>query len=159
MRGLVAMTDTTGAGVPDSPFRLIYRSHSRIAPADREAVLADIFREARSHNEAVGITGALLITDHWFVQALEGEVSEVRALYERISGDSRHENVSLIEADHEPERVFSRWAMAQVSASGKADIPLEAAEGRLHTVAGEPLSREQTAVLKVMRDTIGADVV
>jgi hypothetical protein len=153
------MTDTTGTSAPGAPFRLVYRSHSRIRQADREAVLADIFREARSHNEEVGITGALLITDHWFVQALEGEAPEVQALYERISGDARHEHVSLIEADHVPERVFSRWAMAQVSASGKADIPLEAAEGRLHTVAGEPLTREQTALLKVMRDTIGADVV
>jgi hypothetical protein len=153
------MTDTTGASVPESPFRLVYRSHSRISPADREKVLADIFREARSNNEVAGITGALLITDHWFVQALEGGPSEVQSLYERISRDPRHENVTLIEADHVPARVFSRWAMAQVSASGQADIPLEAAEGRLHTVAGERLTREQTAVLKVMRDTIGADVV
>lgn len=153
------MTDTTGTSVPESPFRLIYRSHSRVGPADREAALADIFREARSNNEVLGVTGALLITDHWFVQALEGAAAEVQGLYERISRDARHEHVTLIEADHVPARVFSRWAMAQVSASGQADIPLEASEGRLHTVAGEPLTREQTAVLKVMRDTIGADVV
>lgn len=153
------MTDTPGTSAPGTPFRLLYRSHSRISPADRDAVLADIFREARSHNEEVGITGALLITDHWFVQALEGEISEVHALYERISADPRHESISLIQADHVPERAFSRWAMAQVSASGQADIPLEAAEGSLHTVDGERLTREQTALLKVMRDTIGADVV
>ena len=151
------MTDTTGT--PGPAHRLIYRSHSRIDPADRAAALADIFREARSHNEAVGITGALLITDHWFVQALEGDAPEVQSLYDRISRDPRHENVTLIEADSVPERVFSRWAMAQVSASGQADIPLEATDGGLHTVAGERLSREQTAVLKLMRDTIGADVV
>lgn len=153
------MTDTTGASVPESPFRLIYRSHSRVGPADREAALADIFREARSNNEAAGITGALLITDHWFVQALEGEASRVQSLFESIRRDGRHEQVTVIESDHVPARVFSRWAMAQVSASGQADIPLEAAEGHLHTVAGEPLTREQTALLKVMRDTIGADVV
>ena len=153
------MTETTEAGVPESPFRLIYRSHSRISPADRPGALADIFREARTNNEVAGITGALLITDHWFVQALEGGVSEVQALYERISRDARHENVTLIEADHVPARVFSRWAMAQVSASGQADIPLEATDGRVHTAAGERLTRDQTAVLKVMRNTIGADVV
>ena len=49
--------------------------------------------------------------------------------------------------------------MAQVSASGQADIPLEATEGRLHSVTGAPLTRDQTSVLKTMRDTIGADVV
>lgn len=154
------MTDTTSTGVPGPVFRLIYRSHSRIRPEDRPEALADIFREARANNDRTGITGALLITDHWFVQALEGEAASVQSLYERIRGDARHEHVTLIEGQDVDSRVFSRWAMAQVSASGQADIPLEAAEGgRLHTVAGEPLSRDQTAVLKVMRDTIGADVV
>ncbi|MGZ4508191.1 MAG: BLUF domain-containing protein [Blastococcus sp.] len=144
---------------PGAVFRLIYRSHSRIKPDDRPAALADIFRVARASNDEAGITGALLITDHWFVQALEGEAPTVQSLYERISRDARHEHVTLIEAEQVPARVFSRWAMAQVSASGKADIPLEATEGHLHTVAGVPLTRDQTAVLKSMRDTIGADVV
>ena len=154
------MTQTNTPDTPRSgpPFRLVYRSHSRVAPGDRETVLADIFRVARSENEAAGITGALLITDHWFVQALEGDTATVQSLYERICRDDRHENVTLIEAQPVPERVFSRWAMAQVSASGQADIPLEAAEDGLRTVAGELLTREQTALLKVMRDTIGADV-
>lgn len=140
-------------------FRLIYRSHSRVPPEDRPDALADIFRVARSTNAEAGITGALLITDHWFVQVLEGEAPAVRALYERIRQDARHERVTLVEENDEAARVFSRWAMAQVSASGQADIPLEATEGGLHTVAGEPLTRDQTALLKVMRDTIGADVV
>ena len=153
------MTDTTRTGVKGSLFRLIYRSHSVIPADEREAGLAQIFRVARSQNEPAGITGALLVTDHWFVQALEGERSPVQSLYERIRSDDRHEQVTLIEADDVESRVFSRWAMAQVSASGQADIPLEATEGRLHTVAGVPLTRDQTAVLKVMRDTIGADVV
>jgi hypothetical protein len=153
------MTDTTGTSVPGSVFRLIYRSHSLIPAGDRPEVLADIFRVARSQNEAAGITGALLITDHWFVQALEGEASGVQSLFESIRRDGRHQQVTVIEEHDVESRVFSRWAMAQVSASGQADIPLEAAEGRLHTVAGEPLTREQTTLLKVMRDTIGADVV
>lgn len=153
------MSDPTTTGAPGSLFRLIYRSHNRVRPEDREAALVDVFRVARSNNEAAGITGALLITDHWFVQALEGEASGVQSLYERIRQDSRHENVMLVEAQDVPARVFSRWAMAQVSASGQADIPLEATESGLHTVSGVPLTRDQTAVLKRMRDTIGADVV
>ena len=151
------MTDTTGT--PEAVHRLVYRSHSRIHPDDREAALADIFRVARSHNARAGITGGLLITDHWFVQTLEGVVSDVQELYQRIRRDARHERVTLIEEQDVPARVFSRWAMAQVSASGQADIPLEAIDGHLRTVAGEPLTREQVVVLKGMRDTIGADVV
>jgi hypothetical protein len=153
------MTDPTRTGGSGPLFRLIYRSHSLLPAGERPAALAEIFAIARSQNERVGITGALLVTDHWFVQALEGEGPRVQSLYERIRTDARHEHVTLIEAHDVESRVFSRWAMAQVSASGQADIPLEATEGRLHAVAGEPLTRDQTAVLKVMRDTIGADVV
>ena len=48
-----------------------------------------------------------------------------------------------------------------ISASGQADIPLEAAEGdrEIHpTTSTDPLTREQTTVLRTMRNSIGADV-
>jgi hypothetical protein len=149
-------------GEPSEPvFRLVYRSHSRIPGEERPVALAEILRVARSANAAAGITGALLITDNWFVQALEGDEPAVRALYERIRQDARHEHVTLIESGSQGARVFSRWAMAQVSASGQADIPLEAteADSEIHPAPStEPLTREQTAVLRAMRNSIGADV-
>jgi Sensors of blue-light using FAD len=155
------MTYAATDGPTDPVFRLIYRSHSRIPADDRPVALAEILRVARSANARAAITGALLITDNWFVQALEGQESTVRALYERIGRDARHEHVTLIESGSQEARVFSRWAMAQVSASGQADIPLEAVEGEeaiRPAAATEPLTREQTAVLRVMRNSIGADV-
>jgi hypothetical protein len=139
------------------PFRLIYRSRSRIATEERSAALADIFGVARSNNKQAGITGALLVTDHWFVQALEGDEPTVRRLYDRIRDDARHDEVTVIESTAVDERVFSRWAMAEVSKLGHADIPLHVTEGRIHTAAREPVTREQSAVLKTMRDTVGAD--
>ena len=152
----------TDAAIGSDPvFRLVYRSHSRIPAEDRPVTLAEILRVARAANARAAITGALLITDNWFVQALEGEETAVRALYERIRQDARHEHVTLIEAGGHDARVFSRWAMAQVSASGQADIPLEATEGEgaIHpAAAAEPLTREQTTVLRAMRNSIGADV-
>ncbi len=153
------MTGTAPKEAVEPVYRLVYRSHSRIPPADRPRVLADIFREARSNNTQVGVTGALLITDHWFVQALEGAEPTVRSLYERICQDRRHEQVTLIDAGTVESRVFSRWAMAQVSSSGSADIPLEASEGEIHPTTGEPLTRDQFGVLRSMRNVIGADAV
>jgi hypothetical protein len=155
------MTDAAMGGPSEPVFRLVYRSHSRIPVDERPTTLADILRVARSTNARAAITGALLITDNWFVQALEGAESAVQALYERIRQDARHENVTMIESGSQDVRVFSRWAMAQVSASGQADIPLEATEGEdaIHPAASaEPLTREQTAVLRAMRNSIGADV-
>jgi hypothetical protein len=97
------------------------------------------------------------VTDHWFVQALEGDESSVQRLYERIRDDARHDEVTVIESAAVDERVFSRWAMAEVSKLGHADIPLHVTEGRIHAGAEQPVTREQSAVLKTMRDTIGAD--
>ena len=154
-----APTDPAPADASQPVFRLIYRSHSLIPADDRSAALAGILRTARSNNAEAGITGALLITDHAFVQALEGAEDTVRSLYRRISADRRHDNVTLLEAAPQAARVFSRWAMAQISASGSADIPLEATEGQIHPTTGEPLTRDQFTVLRTMRNTIGADVV
>lgn len=142
----------------ERPFRLIYRSRSRIAPDDRSVALADIFSIARSRNKQVGVTGALLVTEGWFVQTLEGDESTVRSLYEHICEDARHDEVTLIESAEVDQRVFARWAMAQVSALGHADIPLHATGGHIGVAAAErPVTREQSAVLRTMRNTIGAD--
>ena len=139
------------------PFRLIYRSRSRIAPEDRPTVLAQIFDVARSKNKQAGVTGALLVTDNWFVQALEGEEPVVQRLYEHIRDDARHDEVTVIESATVDERVFGRWSMAEVSKLGRADIPLHDHEGKIHSAAPRPVTREQSVVLKTMRNTIGAD--
>jgi hypothetical protein len=149
------MTEQTQAS--ERPFRLIYRSHSLISPDDRSVGLADIFTAARTNNKRAGVTGALLLTDHWFVQALEGDESTVRGLYERIAKDARHDEVTLVESATVDARVFGRWAMAQVSALGQADIPLHVTEGRIHSAAASAVTREQSVVLRTMRDTVGAD--
>ncbi|MBW0092782.1 BLUF domain-containing protein [Pseudonocardia sp. KRD-184] len=146
-------------GESEPVFRLVYRSHSRIPAEDRPKVLARIFDVARSRNKAARVTGALLITDHYFVQALEGDEAAVRSLFDSINSDERHTDVTIVEEGTWDERTFSRWSMAQVSASGKADIPLHSNHGEIHAAARSSLTREQMALLKRMRNTIGADAV
>jgi hypothetical protein len=142
-----------------STFRLIYSSHSSIPAADRDVVLAQIFDVARVNNKRRGVTGALLITDHYFVQALEGDEATVTDLYERIRADGRHEHVEVVESGTTEDRAFPRWSMAQISKSGRADIPLHDVGGRIHPAARLPQSREQSEVLTRMRNVIGADTV
>jgi hypothetical protein len=91
---------------PLAPFRLVYRSRSRLPPEEREAAVAEIFTHARAANKRAGITGALLLTDHRFVQTLEGDEAAVRALYARIEQDPRHDEVVLLETAEESARVF-----------------------------------------------------
>jgi hypothetical protein len=142
-----------------SMFRLIYSSHSTIPATDRDTVLAQIFDVSRSRNKKAGVTGALLLTDHYFVQVLEGDEATVTALYERIRADGRHERVEVVESGTTGSRAFPRWSMAQVSRSGRADIPLNDLGGRIHQAARTRIDADQSAVLTRMRNIIGADTV
>ena len=137
-------------------FRLIYRSHNRIPHDARKAQLGGIFSVARSNNKKADVTGALLVSGDWFVQALEGPESAVRGLYEHIARDPRHERVSLIDSREVDARVFSRWAMARVSEDGSPDIPLlmNRDKGGIAPAAPRSSTPEQDAVLDYMRQSI-----
>jgi hypothetical protein len=151
------MTEPTGD--TSAVFQLIYSSHSRIARADRPTVLAEIFSHARARNKAAEISGALLITDHYFAQVLEGAQSAVEGLYACIGADVRHENLTVLATATVEQRVFAHWAMAQVSSVGHADIPLHTMDGVIHPRAPEHLTRGQSQLLTTMRNAIGADTV
>ncbi|MEQ3554013.1 BLUF domain-containing protein [Pseudonocardia nematodicida] len=143
----------------DRTIRLIYRSHSTIPDDQRDRALADIFAVARSHNADLGVTGALLITDNWFVQTLEGEESVVTGLFEKIRADGRHSGVTVVESTPVDDRVFGRWAMAKVSRVGHSDIPLHDVDGHIAPAERDATDRAQDALLTRMRNTIGADTV
>lgn len=146
------MTDSSAAPATTQPFRLMYRSHSRIAQADRKAELGALFSKARSNNKTRGICGALLVSEECFVQVLEGDESAVRKLYARITHDPRHDRVTLLDTGSIDERVFARWAMAEVADEGEPDIPLIAHLDGIAPAAGRATTVEQEAVLDVMRD-------
>lgn len=137
-------------------FRLIYRSHMRIPRERRKAVLGNIFSVARSNNKEQDITGALLVTDDSFVQALEGDQSAVRQLYGVIVRDVRHERVELLDEQYVDERVFGRWSMAKVAEDGEPDIPLlmNRDKGGISRAAARPTTDDQEAVLGFMRDSV-----
>jgi hypothetical protein len=148
---------TVPVGGESALTRLLYMSHSRIPRTDRPTVLAQIFSYARSHNKAAAISGALLITDHYFAQVLEGPPGAVEELYGRISDDPRHEQLTVLETATSTQRVFPGWAMAQVSTAGHADIPLHANRGVIQPKAPGHLTHEQSQLFTQMRHAIGAD--
>jgi len=75
------MNDVADTADDSGPvFRLIYSSHSRIAPDHTTTELGEIFTVARRKNKALGVTGALVITEDSFAQTLEGDETVVRDL-------------------------------------------------------------------------------
>ena len=142
---------------PSAVFRLIYRSRSTIEPESRRTELGAIFTAARSNNKGLDITGALLITESAFAQTLEGEERAVRGLFERIGRDPRHESISVLEEREVGERLFGRWAMAQVAETGGSDIRLLSNASRGRIVAAGPDSHvtpEQERVVGFMRESL-----
>lgn len=143
--------DTTTSASTEQVFRLLYRSHDRIPPEHRKAELGALFTAARSNNKKQGITGALLVSEGHFVQVLEGDESAVRALFNDIATDPRHDGVELLETTTLANRVFARWAMAEVGLDGGADVALIAHTDGIAPAAGHRSTPEQAAVLNTMR--------
>ena len=142
---------TDAETVPGSVFQLMYRSSSRIGPDDRKKELGALFSTARSRNKQRQVTGALLCTDDSFVQLLEGDETAVRTIFERISHDPRHDSVAVLSSGPVADRVFSRWAMAEVAEDGSSDTPLIAHTDGISPAAGRRTTPEQDRVLALMR--------
>ena len=122
-----------------STYTLVYvsRAVGAAAGATAGAEIEAILATARRKNPVCGVTGALLVTEGRFVQALEGERDAVRAMFDRISLDPRHTDVEVLSSQFADQPRFKEWSMAFVGDTPAlrdrfADAPL-AALGRRQT--------------------------
>lgn len=104
-------------------FTLVYAS-TATSPF-KEGDLQKLATFASKRNASDEITGYLFYRHEKFFQYLEGDEARVRALYESIGRDERHEIFREIELGEIDERQFSDWAMRYVTASELAQIELE----------------------------------
>lgn len=77
----------------------------RFADAD------EIARSAIERNQHAGLTGLLLYTPSHFIQVLEGAPSAIASTYLRISKDSRHTHLRVIDDREVDQREFGAWSM------------------------------------------------
>lgn len=73
--------------------------------------LVDLLVESRSRNADRGITGLLLYRRGRVMQMLEGEEGVVRNLFDRISMDVRHQQVTTVWNSVATQRRFPDWTM------------------------------------------------
>lgn len=71
-----------------------------------------LLSRCRSQNEETGITGVLVYYEREFLQLLEGEASDVLALYARIEEDMRHQKIYKLWDGPIAERSYGQWTMA-----------------------------------------------
>jgi len=89
---------------------IVYRSvadASFVAPN-----IHNMLSRVRDYNTEHGITGCLLYHNTQFLQLLEGEEEKIDTLFQKISNDTRHHNVEVIEQRFLDSRLFNAWSMA-----------------------------------------------
>lgn len=96
-----------------SLIQLIYYSKNTLDADDRGQLtnLREILEKARAKNSPIGVTGYLIFDKAYFLQILEGEREAVFATYERIKGDRRHQQITLVETRDITMRSFADWTM------------------------------------------------
>jgi len=89
--------------------RLIYVSEAieGITIADVEKILS----LARRSNQLHDISGMLLFNRESFLQVIEGDAEVLTSLYGRISKDTRHRRLKLLEFGEVAQRLFDEWSM------------------------------------------------
>jgi hypothetical protein len=91
-------------------FQLIYASTAtRSFTEDDLRALAE---RARERNKEDDITGVLVHRNGSFLHVVEGAEDDVRALYERVCDDGRHQWVTLLKATTVEERDFPEAPLA-----------------------------------------------
>ena len=99
----------TSQAIIQNEIQLVYIS-DRCASTD-DVAINKIKLRAEPNNLRRNITGALLFTERYFLQYLEGEAAVVDALYASICRDKRHNNVRLLLRKPIQQRDFSRWSL------------------------------------------------
>jgi class 3 adenylate cyclase len=92
-----------------------------------EAELNDIGEVSARNNARTQVTGILLLSNHSFLQILEGEAVEVDRVLERIRLDPRHRDLQLLKVEHEvTHRLFPDWSMRTAYLDVMSDALIQA---------------------------------
>lgn len=129
-------------------FHLLYRSAA--SPDLEFRDLEDILLVSRIRNAQDGITGLLVYRDYAFVQLIEGEESRVRALVERIRGDRRNFNLTVLAEVTSDERIMPDWSMGWVDA-GKIGVSSAQLFELFDLARDEEVFRTKQSVLTLLR--------
>jgi len=106
----------------DTLHSLSYVSRSRLGgtPEELAVELEAIVKSARARNALLGVTGALLYSGGCFEQVIEGDRASVESIFESVSTDRRHFDVTIVHYAPIQQRSFDGWPMAF---SGDGSLP------------------------------------
>jgi NADH dehydrogenase FAD-containing subunit/class 3 adenylate cyclase/uncharacterized membrane protein YphA (DoxX/SURF4 family) len=157
IRNLSAYRDETDVPqVVSGMKRLTYISKVNAVLSQDE--ILEIGRQSSINNRKIDVTGVLISAGDYFFQILEGEQAIVDQLLDKIGGDSRHCDITVLTAEYGcEERLFSDWDMKTVAISESTDLMLQAVGMMLQNIAESYhiIGRyTQPALLKLLTDGI-----
>jgi hypothetical protein len=76
--------------------------------------IADLVAKAAESNRARGVTGLLIADGACFVQVLEGPRATLSPLFQSISRDQRHHQVTLAEVEEITALSYPDWGMTKL---------------------------------------------
>ena len=89
--------------------QLVYISHSAVEFSSAD--LQKLALQAQSNNRKNEVTGFLLYSSGFFIQLLEGPLDIIEALFQKISSDSRHQQIRWLTTHFIEQRMFPDWDM------------------------------------------------
>ncbi len=135
-------------------YRVLYCSRNRIGGASTVIAdeIASILARSRANNAREGVTGGLLFSAGCFAQVLEGPLPAVEAAFERIQGDERHSEITVLQSGPIARRDFPDWSMAFTGAAAEAENDPLGGFALSRAFCGR--SEAGDAVLSLMRDVV-----
>ncbi|MGY3698424.1 hypothetical protein ACVIGA_008504 [Bradyrhizobium sp. USDA 3240] len=125
---------------------LIYvsRSTSNLHDSSASEIIRSILAQSRAKNARLGVTGALLFSEGYFCQVLEGERAAVEEIFSAIESDPRHRDITLLTFRPATPRRFPDWSMAYAgAAAGPAwTCKMEGLLANPSAIDGDQMGRE-----------------
>jgi hypothetical protein len=112
---------------------LVYKSKAKENISQED--INQILDTAQENNKKLGLTGCLIFHKDHFIQLLEGDEQNLRALYHSIIKDPRHNSIELIYEKNKEHRNFSDWGMAFVNLDEMESFSVKLFEDNLSTYA------------------------
>ena len=77
-----------------------------------------MLHQARRNNEGLGVSGALIVLDDYFVQLLEGDPATICTLYQHVLADPRHDRAVQLDFSEIDRPHFAEWSMGLLPMTG-----------------------------------------
>jgi Sensors of blue-light using FAD len=118
-------------------YRIVYCSRNKIPGTGEEVAdaLLSLLESARSKNQRLNLTGALLYQAGVFAQVLEGPQHSVEQVFGLIQLDKRNSEVTVAFRGPETERDFPKWSMAFADGEKAAAVGEDTSRTALAQVA------------------------